>query len=72
MAKDKKEKKTPDILKEKTIYTAGAALASQRKQVEFNCAWCGKKQTGTSRKKYCDNRCKQAFKNDKAKGENQQ
>lgn len=67
MAKDKKEKNTKDLLEDKTIYSAGAALASQRKQVEFLCDWCGKKQVGTTRKKYCDNRCKQARKNDNAK-----
>ncbi len=46
----KKEKKT----------SAGSELASMRKIVDFVCVFCGKTKQGTTRRKYCNDTCKQA------------
>lgn len=43
MAKDKKDLKTSDFVdQDKTIYTAGQALAAQRKRVNKHCVVCDK------------------------------
>ncbi len=45
--------------KEKKIQ-AGVELASLRKIVDFVCEYCGKTKQGTTRRKYCNDTCKQA------------
>lgn len=68
MAKDKNEKSTGDMFAgDRSALTAGAALASQRKIVAHLCPVCRESFRGTSRAKFCGNRCKQQDKNDRNK-----
>jgi len=61
MAKDVNDKLTKDFVdSDKTILSAGAALAAKRKITEKKCVMCGNSFTGTSRKTTCSDKCRKA------------
>ena len=61
MAKDTKDKNTVDLVdSDKTIYTAGQALAAKRKKVDKPCAVCGDMMLSVyETKKTCSDSCRQ-------------
>jgi hypothetical protein len=66
MAKDVNDKSTLDLVDgDKTILSAGAALAAKRKIYNKLCPVCVKEFQGTARAKFCSNKCKQADKNER-------
>ena len=70
MSKDRKDNNTDDIFTgDKSILTAGAALAAQREIVSKKCLECGDSFDGIKKKAYCTEKCKQAAKYKRKKAE---